>query len=330
MKKVAVLAFNNCLTSSVIGVLDVFEICNNFWKQHNNSQNSFFDLKLFTVNGNSVNSFNSIPINSLNSLDEVSKVDVVIIPPAMSQIDQAIEENKDLIPWFDKMRSQGAVLASICTGIFFLAKAGLLNNKTVTTNPLMASLFHERYPSIKMDLDQVLIDEGDIITTGPTYAFIDLVIYLIEKYCGFDLALQCSKLLLHDKNRSKQTPYLISAIQNRHKDPEIKNIQNWMELNCTRADINIDALADRFHMSSRNFARRFQKVTGNTPLVYLQRMRVEIAKKKLEITHLSIDEITNDVGYSDRKSFGRLFRRYTSLSPSEYRRRFSERQVGAK
>jgi len=328
MKKVVVLAFNNCLTSSVIGVLDVLEICNNFWKIQENTEQNYFEVQLVTVNGKPVSSFNSIPIKPACSLKEINNVDLIIIPPVMNKIDQALRENVHLISWLVKLHSQGSTIASICTGIFFLGEAGLLYGKKATTNPLVASLFQESYPGVQLDLYQILIDEGDIITSGPTYAFVDLMIYLVEKYCGLEVALQCSKLLLHDKNRTKQTPYFMASIQRSHQDEEIKKIQDWLETNCTKRTLAIELVANQFHMSPRNMVRRFRKVTGCTPLVYLQKLRVDIAKEKLERTQLSIDEITNDVGYTDSKSFGRLFKRHTSLSLTEYRNRFSSRYVG--
>jgi len=324
MKEVVVLAFNNCLTSCVIGVLDVLQICNNFWKNQNNTEHNFFEVKLVTANGEPISSFNSIPIIPTNSVNEIKHSDLIIIPPVMNQIDHAISENAILIPWLIDLHSRGSTVASICTGIFFLGEAGLLDGKRVTTNPLLASFFQECYPDVKLDLNQILIDEGDVITSGPTYAFVDLMVYLAEKYCGPDVALLCSKFLLHDKNRSRQAPYFMSVIQKAHRDVEIRRVQDWLETNCTKK-LSVDSIANHFHMSPRNFVRRFQKTTGDTPLVYLQKLRVEIAKKKLERTQMSIDDIVFDVGYTDSKSFGRLFRRHTSLSPTEYRKRFSSR-----
>ncbi len=321
---VTVLAFNNCLTSSVIGILDVFEICNNFWKSQKQTELNYFNVKLATVDGEPVNSFISIPIYPSDSAATIKSSDLIIIPPVMSEINHAISENVSLFPWLIDLHSRGSIVASICTGIFFLGESGLLDGKKATTNPLVASFLEERYPKVELDLNQILIDEGDIITSGPTYAFLDLMIYLVEKYCGLEVALQCSKLLLHDKNRSMQTPYLMSTIQKLHQDVEIKSIQDWLEKNYTKS-LSVSAIADDFCMSPKNLNRRFQKATGDTPLVYLQKIRVENAKKKLETTQLNIDEITYDVGYTDSKSFGRLFKRHTTLSPTEYRKRFSSR-----
>jgi len=324
MKTVVVLAFNNCLTSSVVGALDVFEICNNFWKNQKQTEKNYFEVKLATVNGNPISSFNSIALNPANSVDQLKHADLIIIPPVMDNIECAMKENALLMPWLIDLHSRGSIIASICTGIFFLGESGLLNGKKATTNPLLASVFQECYPKVNLDLNQILIDEGDVITSGPTYAFVDLMIYLVEKYCDHEIAVQCAKLLLHDKNRSLQTPYFMSTIRRPHNDEEIKTVQDWLENNCTKT-MTVDTVANLFHMSPRNLVRRFQKATGDTPLVYVQRLRIEIAKKKLESSQVSIDKITDAVGYSDSKSFGRLFKKYTQLSPMAYRKRFSSR-----
>ena len=326
MKNIVVLAYDNCLTSSVVGLMDVFEIGNNFWKYHTGSQESCFDIKLATADGETIRSFNHLPITPLISFKQIEQADYVVIPPVMSHIENALEENTKIFSLLQRLHKQGSVLVSVCTGVFFLGEANLLNGRTVTTNPLMAEMFQQRFPHTNINADQVLIDDADIITTGPTYAFIDLVIYLIEKHCGFDVALQCSKLLLHDKNRTSLAPYRMSAVHKVHADQDIKQIQAWMQENCTKA-LTVDSIADLFHMSPRNLIRRFRSATGETPLVYLQRLRVELAKKKLEATMMNIDQITYGVGYSDTKSFGRLFKRHTSLSPAEYRKRFGARIV---
>ena len=326
MKEVVVLAFDNCLTSSVIGLLDVFEISNNFSKMFTGNDRELFNVSLASVDGGPIKSFSQFPIQVDKSVEEISRADYIIIPPMMSEIENVLASNRRLVPWLLERHTQGSILASVCTGIFFLAEAGLLEDKSVTTNPLMLSLFHQRYPTVETDVTQVLIDEGDILTAGPTYAFIDLVVFLIEKYGGSNLAMQCSKLLLHDKNRKSQSPYFLSSIEQTHTDDDVQRIQDWIQQNQINT-MTVEEIASRFHMSPRNLVRRFRSATGETPLTYLQRLRVEKAKRKLENSRQSVDQITLDIGYSDAKSFGRLFKRLTTLSPSEYRKRFAAREL---
>ncbi|MDH5216814.1 MAG: helix-turn-helix domain-containing protein [Gammaproteobacteria bacterium] len=326
MKEVVVLAFDNCLTSSVIGLLDVFEISNNFSKMFTDNDQKLFNVSLASVDGRSVKSFSQFPIHVDKSVEEISRADFIIIPPMMNEIEKVLARNQRLVTWLIERHAQGSVLASVCTGIFFLAEADLLEGKSVTTNPLMVSLFQQRYPAVETDVTRVLIDEGDILTAGPTYAFIDLVVFLIEKLGGSNLAMQCSKLLLHDKNRKSQSPYFLSAMEQSHTDNDVQRIQDWIQQNRINA-MTVEDIALRFHMSPRNLVRRFRSATGDTPLTYLQRLRVEDAKRKLENSRQSVDQITLDIGYSDAKSFGRLFKRMTTLSPSEYRKRFAAREL---
>ena len=312
---VAVLAFNNCLTSSVVGMLDVFQICNTFWKTRNESQENYFDVKLTTTDGDIVYSFNGLPIQPTHCINDIPSIDIIIIPPIMSNIDAAIKENGALIKWLSDRHSRGSIIASVCTGAFFIAASGLLTGQNATTNPLIASFFQTQFPDIKLDLGKILVDEQGIITSGPTYAFVDLFVYIVEKYCSEEIALQCAKLLLHDKNRSSQLHYFPSIINKEHNDEEIKKVQSWLEQNSQRASITIEAIAHTFHMSPRNFVRRFRRATGETPLNYLQKIRIDKAKKIMEISNKSINEITQYVGYTDSKSFGRLFRKHTGNPP---------------
>jgi len=307
-----------------MGILDIFEIANNYLKNQNKTEQSFFNVQLATVTGDPVQSFTAMPITPLSSIEEINHADMIIVPPVMNDIENALTENEALFPWMKSLHNRSTILVSICTGVFFLAETGLLNKKTVTTNPLLASYFLSRYPNVKTNLSQLFIDQGDIITAGPTYAFLDLIIYLVEKYCGLEAALFCSKLLLHDKNRSSQAPYFNCSHNQLHQDEEIQNIQLWLEEHCVEA-VSIESIAERFHMSPRNLVRRFQNAVGDSPLSYIQTLRVELAKQKLETTQLRIEKITQDVGYEDSKSFGRLFKRHTSLSLTEYRKRFSAR-----
>lgn len=326
MKKVVVVALDNCLTSTVVGVLDVLGIANSHWQQIKGKPNNYFDLVLATITGNAVHSFNAIPVVPSLAINDIKQADLVIIPPIMGDIDGALDANQKLIPWLIKMHDRGGVVASICTGVFFLAETGLLDNKMVTTNPLVASMLHQRYPKITLSVDRVLIDEGQILTSGPTYAFVDLAIYFVERYCGFDTALWLSKLLLHDKNRTVQSPYFSMLSCQSHNDEDITKIEDWIRHNYD-SQIRVGFMAQKIHMGKRNFVRRFKESTGETPVQYLQKIRINAAKQQLENTRVSIEEITRRVGYTDTKSFRQLFKKFTSLSPSEYRRRFGHRIV---
>jgi len=322
MKKVVVLAFNNCLTSSIIGILDVLAVSNMF----NTTTKPLFDTKIAAIDMAPVSSFNALPIHPTITIGQNPVADIIIVPPVMSDFEKVLSENQALIPWIKSQHQKGTLICSICTGVFFLAEAGLLDKKDATTNPLIKNLFCARYPSVKLNVEEILIDLGGIITSGTTYAFVDLIIYLLEKYFGADIARQTSKLFLHDKNRRSQSTYLTSPFNKNHQDQEVLAIQIWLDEHYD-TNFSIASLADKSNMSLRNFLRRFQEATGETPSSYIQLLRIESAKKALENSNKNISEIVYDIGYSDQKSFGRLFKRHTNLTPSEYRKRFSARQL---
>lgn len=325
MKKVIVLAFDNCLTSSVIGIVDVLAVSNIFGGAEQKSDAQLFDIQIAAISASPIHSFNALPIHPNTTIESATHADIVIIPPIMSDFEKVIAQNQALVPWIKTQHQQGALICSICTGIFFLAETGLLNHRNATTNPMIKNLFCARYPDINLQVEEILIDLGEVITSGTTYAFVDLIVYLLEKQIGSSIARQISKLFLHDKNRTSQSPYLSSPFNKMHQDQEMLMIQEWLEENF-HTKFSIASLADKSNMSLRNFLRRFQDATGETPSNYIQLMRIESVKNALENSNKTINEIVYSIGYTDQKSFGRLFKRHTNLTPSEYRKRFSSRK----
>ena len=328
MKRVVVLAFNNCLTSSVIGIVDVLAVCNmlNSDKQHSDP---LFDIQIGALKSAPIQSFNGLPIYPNATIDQIEEVDVIIVPPIMDQFEKVVADNNRLIPWLQEQHNKGVTICSICTGIFFLAEAGLLDGHRATTNPLIKNQFVDRYPCVDLVVEEILVDLGNVITSGTTYAFVDLIVYLLELEYGDEIARRISKLFLHDKNRRSQSQFLSSPFNKGHHDQEVLLIQDWLEKHYD-TDFTVSLLAEKSNMSLRNFLRRFQEATGMPPSTYIQTLRIELAKKALESTSKSVSEIVADVGYSDQKSFGRLFKRHTDLTPSEYRRRYSARSADQK
>jgi len=323
MKRVTILAVEGCMSSGVTGLLDVFSIANTYWALvHPKDTFPFFDVEIVTITGKEVSSFNQFPVFPHKEMEKVGSTDIIIIPPVISDIENSIRMNREIIPWLKSHYRKDTILSSICTGVFFIAETGLLDGKSATTNQGVSSLFQERYPQINLNLHRIIVDNGDILCAGSTYSFRELSIYLIEKHCGHEVAVQCSKVLLIDKNRISQAPYFVSQQQKDHQDQKIHDIQNWIEKNYTQ-NISIDSLISRAGMSNRSFIRRFKNATGDTFSMYIQRLRIEAAKYKLETTQLTIDEITYQVGYENSRSFSRLFKKHTNLSPGDYRKKFA-------
>jgi transcriptional regulator GlxA family with amidase domain len=254
------------------------------------------------------------------AIHDVDDTDLIVISSILD-IDKTLKYEGAVIEWLKRHYRSGAHLASICTGAFVLAETGLLDGKTATTHWGSADEFRKRYPRINLKPERLVTDEGDLFCSGGMNAGADLALYLVEKYCGHEIALQSSRTMISDIGRTLQTPYSIFQFQKDHKDARILAIQKMMEEKFDR-EHPYEALASESGMSKRTFERRFKTATGDTPLVYLQRVRIEAAKGMLEEQGLSLDEIAYRVGYLDSNAFRKIFLRQTGLLPSDYRKRF--------
>lgn len=253
----------------------------------------------------------------------IKQTDLIIIP-AMSHnnIPGVLAKNKEAIDWIRQQYKLGAEVASICTGAFLLASTGLLEGRICSTHWNAAAKFSELFPGVDLQTDKLITDEQGIYTNGGAYSFLNLMLYLVEKYYDRPTAIFCSKIFQVDIDRSSQSPFTIFNGQKDHKDEEIRKAQAYLESNLSEK-ISMDELATSLSISRRNFDRRFIKATGNTPVEYQQRVKIEIAKKSLESGRKTINEVMYDVGYVDIKTFRDLFKKITGLSPLDYRNRYN-------
>jgi transcriptional regulator GlxA family with amidase domain len=257
-------------------------------------------------------------------IKDVIKTDIVIMP-AFAQMDELpclLDLNKEVIPWIKKQHVQGAELASLCTGAFLLAATGLLAGKKCVTHWMAVDAFRKMYPEVQLLPEKIIIDEKGIYSRGGAYSFLNLIIHLVEKYCGRETAIFCSKVFEIDIDRSCQASFAIFSGQKDHEDEPIKKAQTFIETNVADK-ISVDSLASMLALSRRNFERRFKKATANTPAEYLQRVKIEVAKKNLESGSDNINEVMYSVGYSDGKAFRTTFKKITDLSPVEYRNKYN-------
>jgi transcriptional regulator GlxA family with amidase domain len=239
---------------------------------------------------------------------------------------KAIEQNKDFIPWIVNQYKQGAEVASLCVGVFLLASTGLLNGKKCATHWLAANLFKQMFPDINLLEDKIITDENGIYSSGGAYSSLNLILYLVEKYTGRDIAILCSKAFQIDIHRNSQSPFTIFIGQKEHEDESIKKAQEFIESNFQNK-ITVDQLASMLALSRRNLERRFKKATANTVVEYIQRVKIEAAKKNLENGRKNINEVMYDVGYNDTKAFRTTFKRFTGLSPIQYRNRYNREMI---
>jgi len=256
-------------------------------------------------------------------ITEIKRTDLVIIPSLNHNYQQSTAVNAELVDWISKIYRQGAAVASICTGAFLLAEAGLLDGKNCSTHWLAADDFKMLYPKVKLQTDQLITDEHGIYTNGGAYSFLNLVLYLVEKYYDRETAIYCAKVFQIELDRYSQSNFMIFQGQRTHGDELIKKAQDMIE---HRLDEKIatEELAASLAIGRRNFDRRFIKATGNTPTEYAQRVKIEAAKKAFENSRKSVNEVMYEVGYSDQKAFREVFRKITGLSPLEYRHRYNK------
>ncbi len=320
--KIAILAFPGSVPSTVTGPYDIFTKSNAIFK----SLYPYYTGDKLEVSyvGHSAEPGSSNQFLSINTaLTTDEKYDLVVISAIdPDRLDEVLNTGHEMVDFIKRQYYKGAEIASICMGAFLLASTGLLNGKRATTHWIGANRFKTMFPDVSLEDDKILVDEGRIYTSGGAFTFTNLIMYLVEKYCGHDTAIMASKTMLIDLYKDPQASYSIFNLQKQHGDDQILNIQNSLE---TRfgGDVSMTQLASEACMSQRTFLRRFKRATGNTPIEYLQRLRIEAAKKMLESQDVPVDQISTSVGYDDYGSFLKLFKRYTSISPSAYRKRYS-------
>lgn len=259
-------------------------------------------------------------------ITDIKKTDLVIIPSLNHNYQETTAANGELIDWIALQYGQGAEIASICTGSYLLAAAGLLDGKSCSTHWSAADQLKQLYPKVNLQTDKLITHEQGIYTNGGAYSFLNLILYLVEKYYGRETAIFCSKIFQIELDRNSQSTFIIFKGQRLHNDDMVKKAQHYLE---SKADekISIEKLAASFAVGRRNFDRRFIKATGNTPNEYAQRVKIEAAKKAFETSRKNISEVMYEVGYSDLKAFRDVFRKITGLSPLEYRNRYNKEAV---
>ncbi len=256
-------------------------------------------------------------------IGEVSKTDLIFIPAPSGAIATAIEDNKDLYPWIVQQYEQGAEVASLCIGAFLLAATGLMNGKRSSTHWMHAANFRKMFPEVELVHEKIITEEQGIYTSGGAHSYWNLLLYLVEKYVDRDTAIMASKYFVVQMDDNSQSPFIIFKGQKEHDDEQIKKAQEFIEANF-HEKITVDQLGALVAISRRNFERRFKKATSNSVVEYIQRVKIEAAKKSLESTRSNVNEIVYNVGYSDPKAFRTAFKRFTGLSPLEYKSRYSK------
>jgi len=316
MMRIAILAYPHCTSSMVWGVSDILSFASM------QEKNISFEVDIVTTSGEPVHSFSNHAFIPSKSIASRTVYDLVYIPGFLADVSTIITQEKKDIAWLKKQYERGAKLAAACNGNFILAETGLLNKRRATTHWSLINEFRNRYPKVQLQPEKILIDEGDIISAAGTTACLNLSLYLVHRFGSAELAMTSSKVFLVDSGRRIQKPYETYSAPRKHGDDVIVKTQDWIETNF-KESITLHNIMQVSRLGKRTLIRRFKKATGDTPLAYIKKLRVENAKRLLEATDNTFNEITWEVGYEDVSSFQRLFKTETGLAPGEYRAKFS-------
>lgn len=255
-------------------------------------------------------------------IDEVDKTDLIIIPALSGDLDNAVEINQQFVPWIVEKYKQGTEVASLCIGAFLLASTGLLKYKQCSTHWMHAAKFRQMFPDVILTDDKVVTEQSGLYTSGGASSYWNLLLHLVEKYTDRETAILVSKYFLLDIGRRSQSQFVIFQGQKDHNDEEVLKAQEYIEANF-QDKITVDELCDMLGVGRRTFERRFKKATSNTIVEYIQRVKIEAAKKELETGRKTVNEVMYDAGYTDTKAFRDVFKKITGMSPVDYRSKYN-------
>ena len=319
---VTVVLLERALPSSSVAPIEIFSTAGILWPMlHGQAPAPRFRVRTVSLDGRATKHFVPLQVQAEGSIASIKSTDLIILPTAELHLEDSTRANAPLVPWIRRHYMRGASIAAICTGVSVVAEAGLLDGKPATTHWGVVEQFRQRYPKVQWQPERFVTESGRIFCGGGVYSAIDLSLYLVEKYCGHEIAVETAKSLLLETPRTWQSAYGTAPPRSGHDDDEIQKAQAWLFRNF-KEEVRVEELAAKMGMSPRNFARRFTSATGETPLNYLHRLRIDAARHLLETRGKSVADVSQEVGYEDLGFFRRLFRRHTGASPQAYRARF--------
>lgn len=321
MKHVSILVpQGDCSMANIEGTWQILHRVNDFMVE--SGQEALFDIHLVGVHDEVSMRRGLFSVRPDVLIEKVAHTDLVLIPSVHGDMQKILEVNRPLLDWIVQQYASGAAVASMCIGAFLLAGTGLLEGKSCATHWEFASKFRQLFPSVNLVEDKIITDENNLYTSGGAYSWLNLVLYLVEKYAGRDIAVLCAKGFQIDIQRNSQSPFMIFSGQKEHEDETVKKAQEFIETNVD-AKITVGELASMLAVGRRSLERRFKEATANTVMEYVQRVKMEVVKKSLESSRLGVNEAMDKAGYSDPKAFRAIFKKVTGLSPLQYRNRYN-------
>jgi transcriptional regulator GlxA family with amidase domain len=321
MKNIAILVPETAVVEGITGPRYLFTTANMFLQAA--GKKPIFKVELVGVHKNVRIQDGAYSITTDASLDGTGPVNLVIVPPVFGDMKTSVELNQDALLWVKDQYHKGAEVASLCVGAFLLASTGLLNGKKCSTHWAYYNEFRETFPEVEVVEGGVITEDKGIYSSGGANSLWNLLLYLLEKYTDRETAILAAKYFAIDIDRESQAAFMMFTGQKNHQDKEVQKAQEYTEENY-QDKITVDDLAKRLAVSRRSLERRFKQATGNTIIEYLQRVRVEVAKRSFEASRKNISEVMYDTGYSDSKAFRNVFKKITGLTPIEYRNKYSK------
>lgn len=324
MKHISILVPEGAILGSVEGPRQVFTEVNKFLQSID--RQPMFKVQLVGLSRETAVCGGRYSVYSDVLMSEVDRTDLIIIPAIDGDMQKLLEQNEPFIPWMLKQYKNGAEVASLCVGAFLLASSGLVNGRQCATHWMAANDFRKMFPEVELVEEKIITDENGIYSSGGAFSYLNLILYLVEKYAGRDVAIFMSKAFQIDIERRSQSPFIKFNGQKGHEDEAVKKAQEFIEKNVGEK-MTVDQLASMLALSRRNLERRFKKATCNTVVEYIQRVKIEAAKMSLESSRENVNEVMYNVGYTDPKAFRITFKRITGLSPVQYRSKYNREMI---
>lgn len=320
---VTILGFNDALSSAITGALDIFCLSGVTWQHiHDLPQQQLFSVQLATCGGAPVRCSHGISLTPSVAIEDVSTTDVLLIPSIGKHMEHVLTSSAREIEQIRRFHDKGTDIAANCTGVFLLGKSGILKDKKATTHWGFADKFRQTFPDVNLMEEQLLVNDGNIFCAGGGMSWFDLALLLIERYYGYDVSLQSSRAHVLDRASPSQTVYAGSKYRKYHQDPVILSVQDMIDQHFGN-ELELHQLAESHSLTIRTLIRRFKKACDQTPVQYIQSVRIDQAKRLLETTSWPVSRVVQEVGYEDQSSFTKLFIKKTGLSPARYRHAYN-------
>lgn len=325
MKHISILIPYEAVPSAIVDPRYMFTAVNQFLV--NADKAPAFDVQLVGLTRQVILGGGTFSVNTDALITELDKTDLIIIPALSGDLETMIKMNEAFVPWIIRQYRNGAEVASLCLGAFLLASTGLLNGKSCSTHWLFANEFRSLFPEVDITEGSIITEVDGLYSSGGASSYWNLLLHLVEKLEGREMSIMAAKFFAIEIDRKSQSPFIMFNGQKKHEDEPIKQAQEFIEQNYAEK-LSVEDLADKFAIGRRHFERRFKKATNNSPAAYIQRVKIEAAKKQLENTPKNINEVMYTVGYTDIKAFRTAFKKITGLSPVDYKHKYN-RQAAA-